>query len=129
MSSNNNAIRIKRYLSSGGLIILAGQSDFSNDHLTFRVAKQNDLWFHVHGFPGSHVVLQCGDTEPDRKDIEEAAGVAVHYSKMRNASSAQVVYCHARDVHKECGAKAGSVSISHEKQIKASAHLPPEDNG
>lgn len=125
--SNNDKIRIKRYRTANGLAILAGQSDISNDELTFRVAKQNDLWFHIHGFPGSHVVLVTGDGEPAKTDIEEAAGIAVYHSKMRNGGMVDVSYCYARDVHKPAGAKDGSVNIKNEKRVKVKAlALPPE---
>ncbi|MEK6796061.1 MAG: NFACT RNA binding domain-containing protein [Spirochaetota bacterium] len=126
--SNDNRIRIKRYRTASGLPILAGQSDISNDELTFRVAKQNDLWFHIHGFPGSHVVLVCGEGEPSKADIEEAAGIAVYHSKMRDGGAVDVSYCFARDVHKPAGAKDGSVNIKNEKRVKVKALvLTPEE--
>ena len=47
-----------RYELPGGFEALAGKTDADNDLLSLRVAAPNDLWFHVHGLPGSHVVLR-----------------------------------------------------------------------
>jgi len=71
-------VKIKKFLSSAGLEILVGQDDESNDYLTFRVGHANDVWFHVSGTPGSHVILRCGDTkvEPDKESLQEAAALA-----------------------------------------------------
>jgi hypothetical protein len=46
------------YLTSRGLSILVGRSARENQHLTFRVARPEDLWFHARDVPGSHVVLR-----------------------------------------------------------------------
>src|SRR5882672_2426930 len=37
---------VRRYRSSDGYEILVGRAGADNDHLTFRVAKSYDLWFH-----------------------------------------------------------------------------------
>ena len=40
--------------------MLIGRSNEGNDHLTLHLARPEDYWFHVHGTPGSHVVLRRG---------------------------------------------------------------------
>ena len=49
-------MRVKEYTSPSGLEIIVGQDDASNDRLTLKEAQPNDLWFHISGFPGSHVI-------------------------------------------------------------------------
>jgi predicted ribosome quality control (RQC) complex YloA/Tae2 family protein len=120
--------KIKTYRSSSGLDIIVGQDDESNDHLTFFVAHQNDIWLHVSGTPGSHVILRCGESgiEPDKDSLKEAAGLAAWFSKMRNGRNVAVSYCLARNVHKPRRAKPGSVTISGAKKIKVQPMLMSE---
>lgn len=113
-------MRVKEYTSPSGLQILVGQDDASNDRLTLKEAQANDLWFHVSGFPGSHVILRCAHLKNGvpKEDIRAAAQLAAYHSKMRDAGKVQVHYCFAKDVHKPRGAKPGSVQIRNFKAIK-----------
>ena len=119
-------MKIKKYMSSTGLEILVGQEDTANDFLSIKVARPNDLWFHVAGFPGSHVVLRCMDAEADRESIQQAAALAAWFSKMRNGKNVAVHYCLAANVHKPRKAKPGTVSIKREKKIKVTPALPDD---
>lgn len=119
-------MRTRKFLSGNGLEILVGQDDESNDQLTFRLAKGNDLWFHVAGAPGSHVLLCCADTAPDKESIREAAQIAAYFSKMRKGGKTPVHYCLAQNVSKPRGAKPGSVLIRREKKIMVRPQLLEE---
>jgi predicted ribosome quality control (RQC) complex YloA/Tae2 family protein len=121
-------VKVKRFASSTGLEILVGQDDESNDELTFAVAHQNDIWMHVNGAPGSHVLLRCGEAgiEPDRQSLKEAAGLAAYFSKLRQAGQVAVHYCRAKDVRKPRGAPAGQVTIQNEKKINTRPTPIPE---
>jgi len=111
--------KIKRFLSSAGLEILVGQDDQSNDYLTFRVGHANDLWFHVSGTPGSHVILRCGKTEaqPDKESLREAAALAAWFSKMRTGGKVTVSYCFVKQVGKPRGMRPGKVTIKSAKKL------------
>lgn len=112
-------MRMRRFLSSAGLSILVGQDDASNDELTFRVGQANDIWLHVSGQPGSHVVLCCADSggKPAKSCIKEAASLAAWFSKMRDGGKVAVNWCHVKDVRKPRGARAGSVTIRNEQKV------------
>jgi len=116
-------MKIKKFLSGSGMKILVGQDDSSNDYLSLKIAKANDLWFHVAGFPGSHVVLCCHDSDLDKESIEEAAQLAGWFSKMRNGKNISVHYCKAQNVSKPAKAKAGTVNIKQVKKIKVGPKL------
>lgn len=114
-----------KYPLPGGFEALAGKTDADNDLLSLKIAKANDLWFHVHSLPGSHVILRhpAGD-RPDNSLIRQAAAIAAWHSKARNAGNVPVNYTEAKHVGKPRGARAGSVTIKREKTIKVRPALP-----
>jgi len=116
-------VKIKKFLSSSGAEIWVGMDDASNDALSLKLAAPEDLWFHVAGFPGSHVLLRGAD---DRESIKEAAALAAWFSKMRNGRNVSVHYCPAKNVSKPRGARAGTVRIKREKKVKVTPALREE---
>lgn len=113
------------YELADGFEVLAGKTDIDNDILSLKTAKANDLWFHVRGMPGSHVVLRhAEDDKPAGAIIKQAAAVAAWHSKARNAGVVPVSCTEAKHVGKPRGAKPGSVSIKREKTIKVRPALP-----
>ena len=110
-----------------GFYIIAGRTSNDNEFISLKVASPNDLWFHVRGMPGSHVLLRSinGD-EPDRRIIEAAAAAAVWHSKGRNGGITPVSMTLARFVSKPSGSPKGTVSIKNEKVIKVRPAVLPE---
>ena len=121
-------MHVKRFLSSAGLEILVGQDDASNDDLSCRVAHPNDVWLHVAGAPGSHVLLRCGEAggAADRESLREAAGLAAYFSKMRFGGKVPVHYCPARLVSKPPKARSGTVTIKRAQKLIVRPQLLPE---
>ena len=77
-----------KYELPGGFEALAGKTDADNDLLSLRVAAPNDLWFHVRGLPGSHVILRHPENEkPGNATIKQTAAIAAWHSKARNAGN------------------------------------------
>jgi predicted ribosome quality control (RQC) complex YloA/Tae2 family protein len=114
-----------RYALPGGFEALAGKTDADNDLLSLKVARANDLWFHVRGQPGSHVILRHPDgDQPDNAVIKQAASIAAWHSKARNAGTVPVCHTAAKHVGKPRGAKPGSVTIKREKIVKVRPGLP-----
>jgi predicted ribosome quality control (RQC) complex YloA/Tae2 family protein len=112
-------LRPKRYRTEEGLEIWVGRNDEGNDYLTTRLARGNDIFFHLEGYPGSHVVLRTeGKTDPPTKSVLDACELAVHFSKMKNAGSADVHAAPIKDVKKPKGAKAGLVYVRGGKSIR-----------
>lgn len=97
------------YVSSDGYDMYVGKNNYQNDELTFKLASGNDWWFHAKGAPGSHVIVKTrGDELPDRT-FEEAARLAAHYSKNRDAEKVEIDYIEKKHVKKPNGAKPGFV--------------------
>lgn len=114
-----------RYELPGDFEALAGKTDADNDLLSLKIAKANELWFHVHGMPGSHVILRHPDGDrPDNSTIRQAAAIAAWHSKARNAGNVPVKYTEAKHVGKPRGAKPGSVTIKREKTVKVRPAIP-----
>lgn len=95
------------FTAPSGNQILVGRNNAQNDELTFRTARKSDLWFHAKNIHGSHVVLSCGNLEPDSEDIRFAAGLAAKYSQ--SDGDCLVDYCRIRFVKKPAGALPGKV--------------------
>ena len=94
--------------TSGGYRLLVGRNNIQNDHLTFKIASKEDLWFHVKDMPGSHVIMVTEGDEPSERDYTEAAEVAAYYSKA-TAGPVAVDYTKVRNVKKPAAAKPGFV--------------------
>ena len=103
----------------GGWHVLAGRTDAANDRLSLRLARPDDLWFHIRGMPGSHVLLRVpSGAAPDRATLDLAAGLAAYHSKARTAGTVAISCTEARHVSKPRGAKPGTVTIRKERTLK-----------
>ena len=100
----------KKYVTSGGFTLLRGKNNRENDHVTMRMAKGGDYWFHARNIPGSHVILVCEGREPAVSDLEEAAALAAFYSKAGMSNRVPVDYTRAKHVKKPSGARPGMVN-------------------
>lgn len=110
---------VVRYLLPGDWEVLAGRTDAANDYLSLTLARPSDLWFHIRGMPGSHVVLRVPEgARPERAIQELAASIAAYHSKARGAGTVAVSVTEARHVSKPGGAKPGTVTIRKEGVLK-----------
>jgi predicted ribosome quality control (RQC) complex YloA/Tae2 family protein len=108
----------RRFRTAGGLEIWVGRSAAGNDHLSVRLAKGKDLFFHLDGAPGSHVILRTnGKSDPPGEAVLDACELAVHFSKQKNASRADVHAVPIANVRKPKGSKPGLVTVHGGKTI------------
>ncbi|GAV23736.1 Rqc2 family fibronectin-binding protein [Carboxydothermus pertinax] len=110
------------FTTSNGNKVYVGKNNWQNDYLTFKVAKDNDLWFHAKNIPGAHVILKC-EKVPDEQSILEAAVIAATFSRARFGKKIPVDYTLRKYVHKPVGAKPGFVIYQHEKTIFVDPNL------
>lgn len=105
-------LRPKVYRTAAEMEIWVGRSDEGNDYLTTRLARGNDLFFHLEGAPGSHVILRTGGRkDPPPEAILDACELAVHFSKRRDEGRADVHVALIKDVKKPARAKPGLVHV------------------
>lgn len=110
----------RRYRTREGHLVMVGRSDAENDRLTMRTARGNDLFFHVAGCPGSHVILRVDPKRPpNHESLVDAGTLAVYYSKARQRGKVDVHYTPRKWVKKPRGAKPGLVQISNFKTVRA----------
>jgi predicted ribosome quality control (RQC) complex YloA/Tae2 family protein len=101
--------------SPSGFEIWIGRNNRQNDHLTFRIAGDYDLWFHSQEIAGSHVLLRLTPGAiADEKDLQSAADWAAYYSRARQSDQVPVVYTKPKFVYKPKGAKPGMVIYKQE---------------
>lgn len=112
-----------RYLTSRGLEIVFGRSAAENHEVTFKVARREDLWFHVLDAPGGHVVLRNRDGRANQEDIAEAASVAAFLSERRTESRVDVQYTERKHVHPAGGGR-GRVRVVHAEVIRVAPRDP-----
>jgi predicted ribosome quality control (RQC) complex YloA/Tae2 family protein len=119
------APKVYEYPLDNGWIVLAGKTDADNDILSLKTARPNDWWFHVHGMPGSHVILTGNpDEEPGNELLRRAAAIAAYHSKAREGGTVPVSATRARYVTKPRGAKPGTVTIRKEIVLKVRPAIP-----
>lgn len=95
------------YQTESGADIFIGKNSKQNDYITLKVARKDDLWFHVKDSPGSHVILK-GDQIND-EDIEITAYLAALNSSRSDDNKVDVDYTLRKNVNKAKGAKDGMV--------------------
>jgi predicted ribosome quality control (RQC) complex YloA/Tae2 family protein len=108
----------RRYRTAGDLEVWVGRSDAGNDFLTTKLARGRDLFFHLDGAPGSHVILRTdGRLDPPSDAVLDACELAVHFSKQREATRADVHVVPIANVRKPRGAKPGLVMVHGGKTV------------
>lgn len=101
-----------------GFIVYVGKDAKSNDYLTFNMTNSDDIWMHVRGVPGSHVVIKVKDNLPTELIIKSAAELAKKNSKSSKEEKATIVYCKAKFVKKESGMNDGQVKVDYKNSYE-----------
>ena len=101
-----------------GRDILVGRGGRDNEELTFRRAGPHDLWLHVRGAPGAHVVVPMRRDEVPSSDLLlDAATLAAYYSSMRGEARVEVQYTRRKYVRAVPGGPPGRVRLERERTL------------
>ena len=119
-------IKYREYIIDSKYTVFVGKDNRNNDLVTFKMAKQNDLWFHARGVPGSHVVLRIDNTSEvtPKNIIKKVAALAAFYSKAKTAGTVPVSYTFRKFVRKKKGMEPGKVIIEKESVILVRPEIP-----
>ncbi len=112
----------RHYLTGRGLSVLVGRNARENHHLTFRVARAEDLWLHARDVPGAHVILRDNEGRAGADDLREAAEVAAFFSEARRESLVDVHVTRRKHVKPAKGGP-GRVFVAHSDTLR----VPPRD--
>lgn len=103
-----------RLITRDGFTIWVGRNSRQNELVTFGKGQNDDLWLHVRGVPGAHVIIKFdGRVIPDDV-IEIAASLAAYYSGKRSDGKVTVDVTQVRHVRKIKGAAQGMVTYRNE---------------
>ncbi|MBP6743885.1 NFACT family protein [bacterium] len=121
-----NDSKILSVNSSDGWTIYVGRNRLENDYLLSRLAQPNDLWFHVLGQGGAHVLIRIPSSkqEPPMTTILEAAQIAARLSKASHGAKVRVVYTQCKHVRKLAKDKPGLVKYEQEKTVEVDTSQP-----
>lgn len=128
MQNKLDEINYWKYKISDGFIILAGKTAEDNEILSLKIAKPNEVWLHVSGDSGSHIILHHPDGNKPPKDIiKKAASIAAWHSKSRSSKNVFVTYSLAKFVKKAKGTPKGTVCVKNSKKIKIKPRIDLSD--
>lgn len=117
-SEKRKALPMREFQTISGDIIWVGKNAQGNDKLTFSLAKGSDIWMHVVGVPGSHVILRTRKgVEADPDTLQDALQLALCYSQAKATAEADVHITQCKYVTRLGREKTGKVQISKHKIV------------
>lgn len=106
-----------RIFSILGYTVEVGKNALQNESL-LRKAHPEDLWLHVKGVPGSHVIIRHREKQQiPQAVIKEAALLAARFSKMKGETRVEVSHTPVKYVRKPRGAPLGLVILTQEDTL------------
>ncbi len=107
------------------LEIYVGKNSRGNDFVTFKLASRDDLWFHVKGYPGAHVIAKTS-RELTLDELEKVASIAAFFSKAKSSSSVEVDYTKVKFVKRAKNYKPGMVIYKNFSTFRVKPQIPEE---
>ncbi len=105
----------RAFRAPDGTQVWVGRSARDNDKLTFRHARGNDVWMHVRGRPGAHVVVRTRAPTPELLLL--AAQATAHHSGLKPGARADVAWTLVKELRKPKGMAPGAVLVGSEKVL------------
>ncbi len=103
----------------GGFKIDIGKNNVQNDRL-YKSADEKDIWLHVVGAHGSHVIIHSCNKIVPNEIIVNGAQLAAYYSKSKMADKVAVDYTYAKFVKQISGGGPGRVNYTNQKTVYVS---------
>ena len=94
-----------------------GRGAAENDALTFRHARGNDVWLHVRGRPGAHVILRSPGPSPSPELLILGAQLAMKHSGLKDGAREEVSWTRVKELRKPKGLSPGKVLLRSEKVL------------
>lgn len=101
-----------------GFTIFVGRNAHQNEEVTFKRAAPDDLWLHVRGRPGPHVVIKAAGQAVPEPVVERAAALAARCAGARQADTRLPVDVTLRRfVRRMPGGHPGMVTYRNERTL------------
>jgi len=98
--------------------IWVGANELGNRRLSFQRARGFDVWMHIRGRPGAHVVIRLNKgKEPNTELLMAGAQVVLVHAKVANGTHHDVQWTHARHVRSLPGSSGAKVQILNERVL------------
>ena len=97
--------------------IVVGRNAKENDEITFRLARSRDVWLHVQGYHGSHVIIRAENQQVPFDTILFAAQLAAGHSQASASDNVPVDYTQKKNVWKNKGMPPGAVRFTQQKTV------------
>jgi predicted ribosome quality control (RQC) complex YloA/Tae2 family protein len=94
-----------------------GRNARQNEDVTFTRAGSRDLWLHVRGQPGAHVVIKSGERAVPEDVVRRAAELAAYYSPARGEGRVDVDVTERRFVRRVRRGHPGLVTYRNERTL------------
>lgn len=103
---------VQLFVSSDGFALLRGRSARGNQDAR-RMAAPHDIWVHVDGGPGAHVIIRRSHAaqEVPERTLDEAGSLSACRSWLKDEPSAKINYCEIRHVRPLRGAAPGTMRM------------------
>ena len=111
----------RAWKTESGFEIRVGRGARDNDTLTFRHSRGNDVWMHVRGKPGAHVVICRPGEAPPLELLLLGAQLVLAHSGVGEGTRAEVSWTRVKELRKVPGMAAGKVLLRSEKVLYVEA--------
>ncbi len=109
---------VRHFVSADGLDIFVGKGGEENEKLTFSFGRGSDMWLHVSGVPGPHVIIRIRDEGiVPQETLLDAAALAVFFSRARGRV-AEVLYSWRKNVARPRKGKPGLVYVADRRSMR-----------
>lgn len=107
----------RSFYAGDGTEFRVGRGGRDNDELSFRHSRGNDLWLHVRGRPGAHVVIVRPGPQPTTELLVRGAQLALKYSGLLPGTRAEVSWTRVKELRKPSGLAPGMVLLRKERVL------------
>lgn len=103
---------VQIFVSTDGVTLLRGRNAKGNLEVR-RMAASHDIWVHVEGGAGAHVIIRLNHASQKVSDatLDEAGSLAASKSSLKDESYAKVNYCEIRHVRQLKGTAKGTMRM------------------
>jgi predicted ribosome quality control (RQC) complex YloA/Tae2 family protein len=115
--SSSGMVKGPRRFDIEGFPVFVGRNATQNDQVTFQRGSPEDLWLHVRGRPGAHVVIKTDRRDVPDEVVEDAAALAAYYSAARDSDAVDVDVTERRFVKRAPGGRPGLVTYRNESTL------------